>query len=300
MDTQKLQKVPPPERGLGSRRELEGWIAAGRVTVNGETAHVGQRVGAEDAIALDGRRLAARSNEPSRVLVLNKAAGVICTRRDPEGRRSVFEGLPTLRSGRWIAVGRLDIQTTGLLLLTNDGALAQPDDAPVDRARPRVRRAGGCAPGRSRVAGADHGPHRRWRTAAVQERQRFSDVKYFDGSGRNHWYHVVLMEGRNREVRKLFEAVGARVSRLKRVRYGPVMLPSRLKRGALAEMEQPDLKQLYGLLKLPITPHRGRVSRKRRASLLLPYPPLKHLRPAGQQSPGDLSPRISQRHASTC
>ena len=279
MDTQKLQKILA-ERGLGSRRELEGWIAAGRVTVNGETAHVGQRVGAEDVIALDGRRLAARSNEPSRVLVLNKAAGVICTRHDPEGRRSVFEGLPTLRTGRWIAVGRLDIQTTGLLLLTNDGALAHRMMHPstgLDREYA------------ARVDARLDEPELQALTTGLVvdgERQRFSDVKYYDGSGRNHWYHVVLMEGRNREVRKLFEAVGARVSRLKRVRYGPVMLPSRMKRGALAEMEKSDLKELYKLLKLPFKPHRGRVRRKRRASLLLPYPPLKHLRPAGAAKPG--------------
>ncbi|MDE0061209.1 MAG: pseudouridine synthase [Gammaproteobacteria bacterium] len=278
MDTQKLQKVLAG-RGLGSRREVEGWIATGRVTVNGETAHLGQRVGEGDVIALDGRRLGARSHEPSRVLVLNKAFGVICTRRDPQGRRSVFEGLPKLRAGRWIAIGRLDIQTTGLLLLTTDGALAHrmmhPStgldreyavrvDALLDESELQVLTAGLIVDG---------------------ERQRFSDVKYYDGSGRNHWYHVVLMEGRNREVRKLFEGVGARVSRLKRVRYGPVMLPSRLKRGAFAEMEQSDLENLYKLLKLTFQPQRGKVSRKRRASFLLPYPPLRHLRPVGPARP---------------
>ena len=267
MDTQKLQKVLAG-RGLGSRREMEGWIASGRVTVNGETAHLGQRVGDDDAIALDGRKLAARANEPGRVLVLNKAAGVICTRRDPQARRSVFEGLPKLRTGRWIAVGRLDIQTTGLLLLTNDGALAHRMMHPstgLDREYAvRVDARLGDAELQALTAGL----------IVDGERQRFSDVRYYDGSGRNHWYHVVLMEGRNREVRKLFEGVGARVSRLKRVRYGPVLLPSRLKRGALAEMEQPDLKGLFGLLQLPFTPQRGKVSRKRQATLLLPYPPL--------------------------
>ena len=279
MDTQKLQKVLAG-RGLGSRREVEGWIAAGRVTVNGKTAHLGQRVVEGDIIALDGRKLAARSAEPSRVLVLNKAAGVICTRRDPQGRRSVFEGLPTLRAGRWIAIGRLDIQTTGLLLLTTDGALAHRMMHPstgLDREYA------------VRVGALLDGPELQALTAGLivdGERQRFSDVRYYDGSGRNHWYHVVLMEGRNREVRKLFAAVGARVSRLKRVRYGPVMLPSRLKRGAFAEMDQADLKDLYRLLKLPFTPQRGRHERKRRASLLLPYPPLKHLRPAGAPKPG--------------
>ena len=279
MDTQKLQKVLAA-RGLGSRRKLEGWIAAGRVTVNGETAQVGQRVGADDAIALDGRKLAARAEDPSRVLVLNKAAGVICTRRDPQGRRSVFAGLPKLRTGRWIAVGRLDIQTTGLLLLTNDGALAHRMMHPstgLDREYA------------VRADGRLGDPELQALTAGLTvdgERQRFSDLKYYDGTGRNHWYHAVLMEGRNREVRKLFEAAGARVSRLKRVRYGPVLLPSRLKRGAFEEMEQADLEALYGLLKLRFVPqrgpHRGKDRRKRRASVLLPYPPLKHLQPAGE------------------
>ena len=274
MDTQKLQKVLA-DQGFGSRRELERWIAAGRVTVNGETAHLGQRVGEADVIALDGRKLSLpRTSDPSRVLVLNKAAGVVCSRRDPEGRRSVFDGLPSLRRGRWIAVGRLDIQTTGLLLLTNDGALAHRMMHPstgLDREYA------------VRVDGRLDDPALQALATGLivdGEPQRFSDVKYYDGSGRNHWYHVVLMEGRNREVRKLFEAVGVRVSRLKRVRYGPVMLPARLKRGALAEMDQPDLKDLYRLLKLPFTPLRGRVRQKRRASLLLPYPPLEHRRPA--------------------
>ncbi|MCY3731058.1 MAG: pseudouridine synthase [Rhodospirillaceae bacterium] len=278
MDTQKLQKVLAG-RGLGSRREVEGWIASGRVTVNGKTAHLGQRVGEGDIIALDGRKLGARSHEPSRVLVLNKAAGVICTRRDPQGRRSVFEGLPKLRTGRWIAIGRLDIQTTGLLLLTTDGALAHRMMHPstgLDREYAvRVDALLGDQELQALTAGL----------IVDGERQRFSDVRYYDGSGRNHWYHVVLMEGRNREVRKLFEGVGARVSRLKRVRYGPVMLPSRLKRGALAEMEQSDLENLYKLLKLTFTPQRGKVSRKRRASLLLPYPPLRHLQPVGPARP---------------
>ena len=280
MDTQKLQKVLA-DQGFGSRRELERWIAAGRVTVNGETAHLGQRVGEADVIALDGRKLSLpRYSDPSRVLVLNKAAGAVCSRRDPEGRRSVFEGLPSLRRGRWIAVGRLDIQTTGLLLLTNDGALAHRMMHPstgLDREYA------------VRVDGRLDDPELQALTTGLivdGEPQRFSDVKYYDGSGRNHWYHVVLMEGRNREVRKLFEAVGVQVSRLKRVRYGPVMLPARLKRGALAEMDQPDLKDLYRLLKLPFTPLRSRVRQKRRASLLLPYPPIEHLRPARAAKPG--------------
>ena len=268
METEKLQKVLAA-LGHGSRRELEQLIAAGRVTVNGTTAHLGQRVAEGDVIALDGRKLALKSTDPSRVIVLNKPAGVICARNDPEGRRSVFDGLPSLRRGRWISIGRLDMQTTGLLLLTNDGALAHRMMHPstgLDREYA------------VRVDGRLEEPRLQALTTGVMvdgERCRFSDVQYYDGSGRNHWYHVVLMEGRNREVRKLFAGVGVQVSRLKRVRYGPVVLPSRLKRGAFAELGRADLAALYRLLKLPFTKARGRNRRQRDESFLLPYPPLK-------------------------
>ena len=270
-ETQKLHKVLAA-LGYGSRRELEQWIASGRVTVNGEAAHLGQRVAVTDDIAVDGRKVTLGASEPSRVLVLNKLAGTICARHDPQGRRSVFDGLPSLHRGRWISVGRLDIQTTGLLALTNDGALAHRMMHPstgLDREYA------------ARVDGRLEETALQALTAGVivdGERHRFSDVRYYRGSGRNHWYHVVLLEGRNREVRKLFEAVGVRVNRLKRVRYGPIVLPSRLKRGVIAELGQADLSALYGLLKLPFTPAPGRTRQKRGESFLLPYPPLEHLR----------------------
>lgn len=278
METQKLQKKLAAG-GYGSRRALEQWIAAGRVTVNGEVAHLGQRVGDTDVIALDGRKVVLRTGEASRVIVFNKPAGVVCSRRDPEGRRSVFDGLPALRQGRWISVGRLDLQTTGLLLLTNDGELAHRMMHPstgLDREYA------------VRVDGRLGDSELRALTAGViveGESHRFSDVRYYDGSGRNHWYHAVLMEGRNREVRKLFEGVGAGVSRLKRVRYGPVVLPSRLRRGAFEELGEADLIALYRLLQLPVTPARGRARRKSKESFLLPYPPLEHLRPPGPAVP---------------
>ncbi len=274
METQKLQKVLAA-LGYGSRRSLEQWIAAGRVTVNGEPAHVGQRVGHADVIVLDGRRVAQRAGEPGRVIVLNKRAGVVCSRHDPEGRRTVFDDLPALRQGRWVSVGRLDLQSTGVLVLTTDGELAHRMMHPstgLDREYA------------VRVDGRLDDPELQALVGGVVvdgETCRFSDVRYYDGSGRNHWYHVVLMEGRNREVRKLFESVGVTVSRLKRVRYGPIVLPSRVKRGMFAELGQSDLAALYGLLKLPFTPARGRARRGRSESLLLPYPPLEHLRPPG-------------------
>ena len=251
METQKLQKVLAAP-GYGSRRELEQWIAAGRVTVNGEIAHLGQRVTDADVIPLDGRKLALGSADPSRVIVLNKAAGVICARHDPQGRRSVFDGLPS--RGRWVSVGRLDMQTTGLLLPTNDGALAHRLMHPATGLdREYAAHVDGCL----------EGPQLQALTTGVTvdgERRRFSDIKYYDGSGRNHWHHLVLMEGRNREVRKLFEGVGVQVSRLKRVRHGP------------------------RLLKPPFTPARSGSKQKRGESFLLPYPALEHLRrPASTQ-----------------
>ena len=279
MDTQKLQKVLA-DQGCGSRRELEQWIAAGRVTVNDEVAHRGQRVSEADVIAVDGRKLATGSRDPSRVIVLNKPAEVVCSRHDPEGRRTVFDGLPGLRRGRWISVGRLDMQTTGLLVLTNDGALAHRMMHPstgLDREYA------------ARVDGRLDETKLEALTRGIVidgERHRFSDLKYFDGSGRNHWYHVVLMEGRNREVRRLFEGVGVQVSRLKRVRYGPIVLQSRLRRGAFAELGQPDLIDLYRLLKLPLTrARRGRSKKERGDSFLLPYPPLKQLATPGPAKP---------------
>ena len=267
----RLNKLLP---GL-SRRKADAAIADGRVTVDGEPAHLGQRIGPGASLAVDGRPLSRAPADGCRVLVLNKQAGVICTRKDPEGRRTVFDDLPPLRSGRWISIGRLDVQTAGLLLLTNDGALAHRMMHPstgLDREY-AVRVNGRLDDGQITALreGVD----------VDGEHLAFSDVRYFNGSGANHWYHVVLLEGRNREVRRLFEAMGLMVSRLKRVRYGPVILPSTLRNGRLRELGEADLKTLYRLLRLPLTlPKRRRVSRDKRAeeeTLLLPYPDLPNL-----------------------
>ncbi len=268
----KLQKVLA-ERGIGSRREMERWIAAGRVAVDGSVAHVGQRVAPGAAIAVDGRPLARPSPAATRILVLNKRAGVIVSRKDPEGRASVFDDLPPLRAGRWLAVGRLDLQTTGLLLLTNDGALAHRLSHPatgIDReyAVRITGKLGGAAMARLRLGVSIDG-----RTEA------FSDIRYYRGNGANHWYHVVLMEGRNREVRTLFASEGAPVTRLKRVRYGPVVLPPWLPRGAWEEMSPKDTARLRKLLGFDVPPGAGRgrgpkgAGRNRR-SMLIPYPEL--------------------------
>ena len=256
------------EMGHGSRRQVERWIADGRVSVNGEPARLGQRVDPGDAIALDGKPLSGQRPAASRVLVLNKPEGLVCTRRDPEGRRTVFDSLPRLRQGRWISVGRLDIATSGLLILTNDGALAHRLMHPstgLDREY-AVRAYGRL----------DDAWMQRLTDGVVidGERYAFTDLRYYDGSGRNHWYHVALMDGRNRAVRKLFERAGLRVSRLKRVRFGPIVLPGTLPRGRFAELGRTDLKALYSLLKLTPALPRNPPRRKDAASMLIPYPEL--------------------------
>ena len=267
--TEKLQKVLA-DQGLGSRREMERWITAGRVQVNGQPASLGQRVGPEDRIRVDGRPLKASGASHTRVLLYNKPMGEICTRKDPEGRPTVFDRLPESGRGRWISIGRLDIATSGLLLLTNDGELANRMMHPstgLDREY-AVRVNGRLS----------EDQRERLLTGIVDEGEKlaFSDIRYYDGRGTNHWYHVVLVEGKNREIRRLFESCGFLVSRLKRVRFGPVVLPSRLARGRCEFLSDEDLRRLYSLLKLPPPvsrqkERRGR-GRARKSSVLIPYP----------------------------
>ena len=268
--TEKLQKVLA-DRGIGSRREMERWIAAGRISVNARVAQIGDRVEPDSEILVDGRKLDKPSAVTTRVLVLNKRAGVIVSRKDPEKRPSVFDELPRLRTGRWISVGRLDLQTSGLLLLTNDGALANKLTHPatgIDREYAvRVN---------SRL---DADGLTRLQSGVTQngKAESFSDIRYYDGRGTNHWYHVVLMEGRNREVRELFASQGVVVTRLKRVRYGPVVLPPWLPRGALQEMSARDLAVLRNLVGLQPPPRDARRRTNRPPpgrTMLIPYPAL--------------------------
>ncbi|HEY5647342.1 MAG TPA: pseudouridine synthase, partial [Pseudomonadales bacterium] len=234
---EKLQKVLA-DLGLGSRREMERWIGDGRVTVGGEPAHIGQRVAPEDDIAVDGKPVRRRrsASVPARVLLYNKPEGEVCTRSDPEGRPTVFERLPAAGGGRWISIGRLDIATSGLLLLTNDGALANRMMHPstgLDREYA------------VRVNGVLSELQRQKLLDGIEDEGEllsFSDIQYYNGRGTNHWYHVVLLEGKNREIRRLFEASHLAVSRLKRVRFGPVVLPSRVTRGRWEEMSEGDVR----------------------------------------------------------
>ena len=273
-DGEKLQKVLAAQ-GLGSRRQMEKWITEGRVRVNGAPAHLGQRVSAQDQLEVDGQSLAGRRVTAPQILLLNKAGGTVCSRRDPEKRPTIFDQLPRLRESRWITVGRLDMATTGLLLLTNDGELAHKLMHPstgMDREYAvRINRKLDDDAVRQLLSGV----------VVEGEQMRFSDVRYYNGSDNNFWYHVALMEGKNREVRRLFDAVGAAVSRLKRVRYGPVILPSWLTVGHWASMQLDDLRRLYKLLRMPAATgaeaqaaQRLKRSKVAKTSCLVPYPDL--------------------------
>jgi len=234
---EKLQKVLA-RIGLASRRDVENWIAAGRVKVNGSIATLGQRVDLHDAIAVDGRLLKREEAAETvrRVLIYNKPDGEICTRDDPEGRPTVFDRLPRPKEGRRINIGRLDINTTGLLLFTTDGELANRLMHPsyeMDREYAvRVR------------GEVDEEMIERLKTGVMLEDgpARFTDIQEAPGGeGFNHWYHCVVMEGRNREVRRLWESQGLVVSRLKRVRFGPVFMTSDLPMGRWREMSQSEV-----------------------------------------------------------
>jgi 23S rRNA pseudouridine2605 synthase len=235
----RLQKVLA-NAGLGSRREIEGWIAEGRVEVNGEVAKLGLRVMPDDNIRVDGKSVAKRRLEaPQReVLVYNKPEGELVTRHDPEGRHTVFQRLPRLKHGRWIPVGRLDINTSGLLLLTTDGALANRLMHPSRQVEREyaVRVMGEVT--QEQLYQLTHG------VELDDGPARFEEIVESGGEGINRWFHVVIMEGRQREVRRMWEAVGCRVSRLKRVRYGSVILESALKVGRWRYLKDVEIDEL--------------------------------------------------------
>jgi 23S rRNA pseudouridine2605 synthase len=240
--TAKLQKVLA-QAGLGSRREMEELVRAGRVTVNGEPARIGARVGPNDVIRVEGRVVrGAERKRPPRVLLYHKPEGEIVSRDDPAGRASVFDRLPPVRGAKWLAVGRLDYNTGGLLLLTTEGELA------------------------NRMMHPRYGLEREY---AVRVRGRLTEeqlarlrsgiplddgmarcdaVEDGGGEGANRWYRVVIREGRNRILRRLFDALGLTVSRLMRVRFGSVTLPPRLKRGQYVELPPREVQHLLASL----------------------------------------------------
>lgn len=242
--SERIQKVLA-RTGLASRRTIENWIREGRIEVNGQLAVLGQIIHQTDEVKLDGEWLADCFFSPKRRLLLYyKPEGEICSHDDPEGRPTVYDDLPKLRVGKWISVGRLDINTLGLLLLTNDGELAHQLMHPsfgiereyAVRVRGEVSEAMALA-----------------MTQGVQLEEglvRFEHILSQGGEGANRWYHVVLMEGRQRVVRRLFETQGLVVSRLIRVRFGPLILPSLLDVGQTIELSESDITDLLSFLRL--------------------------------------------------
>jgi 23S rRNA pseudouridine2605 synthase len=232
--------------GLGSRRDMETAISAGRVSVNGSRATLGQRVRDSDRVALDSRplRFESRVSRPStpRLLMYHKPAGELVTTRDPAGRPTVFANLPRLRGAHWIAVGRLDFNTGGLLLFTDSGDLANRLMHPrseIEReyaVRVRGELARDQLARLSNGVNLDDGP------------AKFEHIAPAGGGGSNRWYNVVLREGRNREVRRMFEALGVSVSRLIRVRFGSLKLPPSLRRGQFRPVEEKKVKSLLAEL----------------------------------------------------
>ncbi|MCL1061699.1 23S rRNA pseudouridine(2605) synthase RluB [Shewanella benthica] len=237
--SEKLQKVLA-RAGHGSRREMEAWIAAGRISIDGEIASLGDRIETDVKIRIDGRSVSIKSEEDliCRVIAYHKPEGEICSRKDPEGRPTVFDRLPKTRDSRWVAVGRLDINTSGLLLFTSDGELANRLMHPSNEVEREyaVRTFG-------EVTDACI---QRLRTGVTLEDgpASFDKVKAAGGEGMNKWWHVSLAEGRNREVRRLWESQEVQVSRLIRIRYGKIELPKSLPRGGWVELTMEDVNYL--------------------------------------------------------
>ena len=237
--TIKLQKVLA-DAGIGSRRDMEELIISGRVSVNGMPAHVGQRITDDDQVRINGKLLQRKKLTPTvpRIVIYHKPAGEIVSHSDPEGRPTVFDRLPFTRKGKWLAVGRLDFNTEGLLILTTSGDIAN---------RMMHPRYGHEREYAVRVLGevTDAQLHQLKNGIELEDGlASFSVVEHLGGEGANRWLRVVISEGRNREVRRMFEAIGLTVSRLIRVRFGPIVLPSQLKRGRFAEWERPQVLQL--------------------------------------------------------
>ncbi|MDB5893641.1 MAG: hypothetical protein JWQ88_1172, partial [Rhodoferax sp.] len=237
-DTPKLHKVLA-QAGLGSRLEMEQLIMEGRISVNNEPAHIGQRIQFGDSIKVNGKPIKVRiAPPPPRVIAYHKPAGEVVTHDDPQNRPTVFRKLPRLFQGKWQSVGRLDLNTEGLLLFTSSGELAN---------RLMHPRFGLEREYAVRVLGALSADEKQRLLDGVElddGRAQFGSIEEGGGEGANSWYRVTISEGRNREVRRLFEALGHAVSRLIRIRYGAMVLPRGLKRGAFMELDERDIRSL--------------------------------------------------------
>ncbi len=248
-------------QGIGSRRQVDSLLQQGRITVNGKVAKPGDQVSGGEKIAIDGKlqRLQQQVSRP-KILLYHKPVGEICTRDDPEGREDVFQNLPKLNQGRWVSIGRLDINTSGLLLFCSDGQLANRLMHPSYQ----VEREYAC-----RVRGeVSLEMLQQLRDGITLEDgiARFEDIIDSGGTGTNHWYHVILREGRNREVRRLWEAVGVEVSRLMRVRYEQFHLPKWLKPGKFRFLDDDAVARVYKRLDLEVQESSPRGRRQRRSA----------------------------------
>lgn len=244
---ERIQKILA-RAGYGSRREIERWVNAGDITVNGVVATTGQAVSEDDKITIRGKviKLASKLKAKPQVLLYHKKVGEICSRNDPEGRKTVFDNLPKISSGRWIQVGRLDINTDGLLLFTTDGELANRLMHPSYEIEREYA---------SRILGKVTDEMIDRLTTGVELEDgiaKFTRIRYEGGEGANSWYHVVLNEGKNREVRRLWESQDVIVSRLRRIRYGDIVLHRSLRAGAYEYLPVRAMRNLYMNVKMEL------------------------------------------------
>jgi 23S rRNA pseudouridine2605 synthase len=260
--SERIQKVLA-RAGYGSRRGLETMIKDGKVSVNGAIAELGDQIKIDDVVKLEGRALSNKrlwQQSAQQVILYNKPVGEVCTRKDPEGRRTIYQSLPSPEQGRWVSVGRLDINTSGLIILTTDGELANTLMHPsneMDREY-AVRVLGDVTSEMMQTL--------RDGVELEDGKAQFADIQPAGGEGANSWFHVVIQEGRNREVRRLWESQGVQVSRLMRVRYGPVIIPKQLKMGKWMMLEGGDLEMLYEEvgLALNVEEKKGRAQREKK------------------------------------
>ncbi len=249
--------------GHGSRRQVEAWVQEGRITVNGNVATLGDHITEDDKVLLDGKQLRLKFKQelPLKVIIYHKPVGEICTRNDPEKRATIYDNLPRLRGGRWVAVGRLDVNTSGVLLLTTSGELANKLMHPSSGMEREYA---------VRVLGEVDRPMLKQMREGVELEDgmaAFDTIRDAGGQGANHWYHVILKEGRKREVRRLWESQGVTVSRLIRVRFGDVILPRGLSAGKFIDLDSTSLNKLLRAVDLPaIEKKHGRSAARSRAN----------------------------------